>query len=227
MGCDHDVLQAFRHCRIGRKTHTVYPSALVISHAVGMPVPTCASQPGKQHTMSVGTDELRPTGWKLTYDTPKWGVENTPPNGGRKQGQKHPRKGGSKTPPKRGVRPPLLGGWRYTKQCKFWRDSSVLIQGVRRFLRTPGGVFGVFFDPPKRTPLGWQTLRTTPKMGVFDPPSGGGVFTGFTVIPRILDDRPPIFTRVAQVVNTTRRSNPGSSCGTRNPDGADHMVGRG
>ena len=49
MGCDHDVLQAFRHCRIGRKTHTVYPSALVISHAVGMPVPTCASQPGKQH----------------------------------------------------------------------------------------------------------------------------------------------------------------------------------
>jgi hypothetical protein len=185
-------------------------------------------KPTRETTYNVCRDgRAPPYRMEVNLRHPKMGGGKHPPNGGRKQGQKHPRKGGSKTPPKRGVRPPLLGGWRYTKQCKFWRDSSVLIQGVRRFLRTPGGVFGVFFDPPKRTPLGWQTLRTTPKMGVFDPPFRGGVFTGFTVIPRILDARPPIFTRVAQVVNTTRRSNRRVILGTRNPDGADHMVGRG
>jgi len=66
-------------------------------------------------------------------------------------GKTHPKKGhfdppagrGVKHPPKRGGPTPPFGGWRYTKQCKFWRDSSVLIQGVRRFLR----LRRVFFDP--------------------------------------------------------------------------------
>jgi hypothetical protein len=141
--------------------------------------------------------------------------------------KKHPRKGGSKTPLKRGVRPPLLGGWRYTKQCKFWRDSSVLIQGVRRFLRTPEAIFGVFSTPLKRTPK----IGGVAKKGVFDPHFGPPIWRVFRppnlgILRTLMDDATNLH-RVAQVVNTTRRSNPGSSCGTRNPDGADHMVGRG
>ena len=95
------------------------------------------------------------------------GVENdqkTPPKWG---GRKHPKKGHFDPPP---------GGWRYTKQCKFWRDSSVLIQGVRRFFALRRVIFGSFFDPHKRTPPGWQTWRTTPKMGVSDPPIPEGCF---------------------------------------------------
>ena len=155
MGCDHDVLQAFRHCRIGRKTHTVYPSALVTPSAVGMPVPTWTSQPGKQHTMCGDGGRHHPC-IRETYDTPKWGVENTPQMGVENDPETTPKKGGSKTPPKRGVRPPLPGGWRYTKQCKFWRDSSVLIQGVRRFFALRRVIFGSFLTPPKRPPR-WQT----------------------------------------------------------------------
>ena len=41
---------------------------------------------------------------------------------------------GSGTPPK--------GGWSYTKQCKFWRVSSVLIQGDSHFLVFRGGLRG-------------------------------------------------------------------------------------
>ena len=42
--------------------------------------------------------------------------------------------GGSGHPPK--------GGWSYTKQCKFWRVSSVLIQGDSHFLVYRGGLRG-------------------------------------------------------------------------------------
>jgi hypothetical protein len=76
-----------------------------------------------------------------------------------------------KTPPKRGVRPPFLGGWRYTKQCKFWRDSSVLIQGVRRFLRTGGVFFGSFFDPQNDPQKGG--VRPPPQMAHLTHPVGG------------------------------------------------------
>jgi hypothetical protein len=60
--------------------------------------------------MSVGTDELRPTGWKLTYDTPKWGVENTPQMGVENDPETTPGKGGRKHPQKGGSDPPFWGG---------------------------------------------------------------------------------------------------------------------
>ena len=86
-------------------------------------------------------------------------------------------RGGRKTPPKTPKIPPREGGWRYTKQCKFWRVSSVLIQGDSAGIR----VRGVFLTPPGgvfRPPLpGWHTLDMTPKSavfrvsgGIFDPP---------------------------------------------------------
>ena len=160
-------------------------------------------------------------------DTPEWGGGKHPPKRGSKIGQKTPPKKGVENTPKKGSFLTPLGGWRYTKQCKFWRDSSVLIQGVRRFFALRRVIFGSFFDPPKRPP---QT-GGYPKMGVFDPPKGTpqtGVFsTPFLGSCRSLMDDATNLHRVAQVVNTTRRSNPGSSRGTRNPDGADHMVGRG
>ena len=46
-------------------------------------------------------------------------------------------------PPKRGSGTPQKGGCRDTKQCKFWRVSSVLIQGTFCFLAFFGGFRGV------------------------------------------------------------------------------------
>ena len=61
----------------------------------------------------------------------------------------------SGTPPKRGVRdPPQKGGCRATKQCKFWRVSSVLIQGLCCFL----GVRGVSGGGPPGGRV-WGGLR--------------------------------------------------------------------
>lgn len=54
------------------------------------------------------------------------GVKNDPPG----------------TPPEGGPGPPKKGGCRDTKQCKFWRVSSVLIQGHLRFLALRGGPGG-------------------------------------------------------------------------------------
>ena len=46
-------------------------------------------------------------------------------------------------PPKKGgPGPPQKGGCRDTKQCKFWRVSSVLIQGLFCFLGVRGGLRG-------------------------------------------------------------------------------------
>ena len=177
--------------------------------------------------MSVGNGRAPPYRMEVNLRHPKMGGGKHPPKWGSKMTKKHPPKRGVENTPKRGVRPPLLGGWRYTKQCKFWRDSSVLIQGVRRFLRTPEAIFGSFFDPPKKTPPDGKPGVRPPKWVFSTPHSGGGVFTRFTDIRGHLMDDATNLHRVAQVVNTTRRSNPGSSCGTRNPDGADHMVGRG
>ena len=48
-------------------------------------------------------------------------------------------------PPKRGSGTPQKGGCRDTKQCKFWRVSSVLIQGTFCFLGFFGGSGGSDF----------------------------------------------------------------------------------
>ena len=54
-----------------------------------------------------------------------------------------PLEGGAPGPPWKGVRdPPKKGGCRDTKQCKFWRVSSVLIQGTFCFLGVRGGPEG-------------------------------------------------------------------------------------
>ena len=72
-----------------------------------------------------------------------------------------PQKGGSGTPQK--------GGCRDTKQCKFWRVSSVLIQGmfcfwgVRGVLGGPGGVvFGVIFGVSAPWKMDPQTTHPGP-----------------------------------------------------------------
>jgi hypothetical protein len=61
------------------------------------------------------------------------GVQNTPQNTPKTGGSP----GGSKTP----QNDPKMGGWRYTKQCKFWRVSSVLIQGDSAGIGVRGGHF--------------------------------------------------------------------------------------
>jgi hypothetical protein len=102
-------------------------------------------KPTRETTYNVRGVENTPLEWEVP--TPQTGVENRVKNTPKKGGSDPPKKGGSDPPPRGVKKTPLLGGWRYTKQCKFWRDSSVLIQGVRRFLRTPEGFFGV---PPKK-----------------------------------------------------------------------------
>ena len=123
------------------------------------------------------------------------GVENdqkTPPKWG---GRKHPKKGHFDPPP---------GGWRYTKQCKFWRDSSVLIQGVRRFFALRRVIFGSFFDPHKRTPRdGKPDVR--PLKWVFPtPPFRRGVFDKVYSHPWVLAGRCPKLTS-AQLLWCTPR----------------------
>ena len=54
-------------------------------------------------------------------------------------------------PPKGGSGTPQKGGCRDTKQCKFWRVSSVLIQGLFCFLGVRGGLRG---GPPGGSILG-------------------------------------------------------------------------
>ena len=51
--------------------------------------------------------------------------------------------GPSRTPQKGGPGTPQKGGCRDTKQCKFWRVSSVLIQGLFCFWGVLGGFWGV------------------------------------------------------------------------------------
>ena len=58
---------------------------------------------------------------------------------------------------------PILGGWCYTKQCKFWRVSSVLIQGDSHFSGFPGGQNRPFSTPPGKG-------QNRPKSDIFDPP---------------------------------------------------------
>ena len=103
-------------------------------------------------------------------------------------------------PPKKGgPGPPQKGGCRDTKQCKFWRVSSVLIQGLFCFLGVrgglrggpPGGRFwgGPGVGPSARVPgippttssgpvatpsdLGTQTMRTMSVPGLLRATSGG------------------------------------------------------
>jgi hypothetical protein len=102
-------------------------------------------------------------------------------------------------PPKKGgPGPPQKGGCRDTKQCKFWRVSSVLIQGLFCFLGVrgglrggpPGGRFwggprvGLSAREPGSTPpavrpggsplrLGPQTMRTMVRPSLLRATSGG------------------------------------------------------
>ena len=66
------------------------------------------------------------SGWKVGLEPSQEGSWKTPPG--------PPKKGGSGTPQK--------GGCRDTKQCKFWRVSSVLIQGMFCFWGVRGGFGG-------------------------------------------------------------------------------------
>ena len=74
-----------------------------------------------------------------------------------------PPDGGLPGPPGKGVRdPPKRGGCRDTKQCKFWRVSSVLIQGTFCFLGvrgvrrgSAGGCPGDPSQGPKPGGSGW------------------------------------------------------------------------
>ena len=75
----------------------------------------------------------------------------------------------------------------------------------------------MFFDPPKKTPPDGKPDVRPPKW-VFSTPHPEGVFsTRFTDIRGHLMDDATNLHRVAQVVNTTRRSNPGSSSGPAIP----------
>ena len=70
-----------------------------------------------------------------------------------------PSQGGSKS----GHFDPILGGWCYTKQCKFWRVSSVLIQGDSHFSGFRGGQNRPFWGTPGK---GQNRLKSDD----FDPP---------------------------------------------------------
>jgi len=70
--------------------------------------------------------------------------------------------GPSRTPQKGGPGTPQKGGCRDTKQCKFWRVSSVLIQGLFCFW----GVFGGF----RGVPAGGRFWGSGPDFGVPDGP---------------------------------------------------------
>ena len=83
-----------------------------------------------------------------------------------------PSQGGSKS----GHFDPILGGWCYTKQCKFWRVSSVLIQGDSHFSGFRGGQ-----NRPVSTPPGKGQNR--PKSDIFDPPGWTLPHTRFYGIP--------------------------------------------
>jgi hypothetical protein len=83
-----------------------------------------------------------------------------------------PSQGGSKS----GHFDPILGGWCYTKQCKFWRVSSVLIQGDSHFSGFRGGQNRPFSTPPGKG-------QNRPKSDIFDPPGWTMPDTRFDRIP--------------------------------------------
>ena len=83
-----------------------------------------------------------------------------------------PSQGGSKS----GHFDPILGGWCYTKQCKFWRVSSVLIQGDSHFSGFRGGQNRPFSTPPGKG-------QNRPKSDIFDPPGWTLPDTRFDRIP--------------------------------------------
>ena len=68
-----------------------------------------------------------------------------------------PGRGSPGTPREGGPGPPKKGGCRDTKQCKFWRVSSVLIQGTFCFLGVRGGPEGVRRGVPGRPIPGSKT----------------------------------------------------------------------
>ena len=75
--------------------------------------------------------------------------------------------GPSRTPQKGGPGTPQKGGCRDTKQCKFWRVSSVLIQGLFCFWGVFGGfrggpAGGRFWGVPGPILGSWETLESDP-----------------------------------------------------------------
>jgi hypothetical protein len=111
-----------------------YPRApfasVVTTLALGLP---CVSSPSETHRRySGGPSWVRGAGAPDCSGTMWSGDPPRDVSGGPSPGP--PQNGGSG--------PPKKGGCRDTKQCKFWRVSSVLIQGLFCFLGVRGGLRG-------------------------------------------------------------------------------------
>ena len=117
------------------------------------------------HDSSPSARRYPPAGWwRRRRDPPGWGGTRSPPGA--------PLEGGAPGPPWKGVRdPPKKGGCRDTKQCKFWRVSSVLIQGTFCFLGVRGVSGGVGRGPQKP---GFPRVRTGVRPEGCPRGSGGG-----------------------------------------------------